>query len=266
MDFEKFKELFSNKNTLRQNIEVLVNVLPTTSSNYLPRKKSEIIGVKCFDFFVKRQKELQKIPSSEFKPLLSGLTKNCPSNILQIISLFSAKQIKDLFNAPENAIDKSGGYLLGDAFPYAFTGYIVSGVASRKLNYGVFYDGNNILREKHGEVNSNLVLREIVVGYALHDVLFRVRDPKKIQKQDQRFYAKRWKLIEECFELNKEHIKKEFGKEIDSPVLWMERFLENHPNSPEDERFQSEVVRHAEKMKLEHAIPEVEKMRSTMKV
>lgn len=266
MEFEKFIEEFSSTKTFTQNLDVLVDVLPTRSSNYLPRKTAEIVGKKCFDFLAKHQEELHVIPPSKLKPLLSGLTQNAPSNILKIISLLSEKQIKGLFSAPENALDKSGGYLLGKAFPYAFTGYIVSGVASRKLNYGVFYDGHNVLREKRGEINSNLVLREIVVGYALHDVLFSVRVPKKMKIHDQKFYAKRWKKIEECFDLNKEHIQKELGREINSPVLWMERFLENHPNSPEDIKFQIEVVRYAEKMKLEHAIPEVEKMRSTMKI
>lgn len=266
MEFEKFIKEFSSAKTFRQNLDILVEAFPTPSNNYLPRKKAEIIGKKCFDFLAKNQAELHNFPPSKLKPFLSGLTKNCPSNVLKIISLFSEKQIKGLFGAPENAIDKSGGYLLGKAFPYAFTGYIVAGVASRKLNYGVFYDGHNALREKHGEINSNLVLREIVVGYALHDVLFSVRATKKMKVYDQKFYARRWKKIEECFNLNKEHIQNEYGKEINSPVLWMEKFLKDHPNSPEDIKFQVEVVRYAEKMKLENAIPDVEKKRSIMKI
>ncbi len=266
MEFEKFREEFSPVKTFKQNLDVLVEFLPITSNNYLPRKKAEFVGEKCFDFLDKNKEELHRFPPSKLKPLLSGLTQNSPSNILKIISLLSQKQIRGLFSAPENAIDKSGGYLLGKAFPYAFTGYIVANVAGRKLNCAKLYNGYNVLRKKHGEFESDLVLREVVIGYVLHDVLFSVRATKKVKIHAPSFYTKRWKMIEECFDFNKEHIQKEYGKEINSPILWMEEFLKNHPSSPEDQKFQVEVVRYAEKMKLEKAIPEVEKKRSLIKI
>ena len=270
MTFEKVKSSLPANSSLRSGIAELndffvqnkgTSILPLV----LPSEKAVSIEEKCLALFKKHKNELHGLPAEELRDLLSNLSLNFNGKIFHIIDCFKNSQIKDLFKTPQNKPDPSGFYGIGMSNPYAFTGFISERLSGGWGNYAQLYKGYGLLRKNHPNSVVSLVVSASVFIYGLEKGLFSISPVSPNFFKDDVSMA--WQKIVDCFEANKEQIHKAYGKEVDTPLAWMNAFLKNSfPTTPENLAFREGIKNYAEKLRLEALIPISDSKKSVMKV
>lgn len=267
MQFEKFKDAISNQPTLREGIAEIISLFPNDhlqSFPMLPRLKATQAESRCLALLKKHKNELKDFPSQDLKDLVSKISINCQSRIFHIINCLSDTQIKELFKTPENKTDVNGGYVLGTVLPYVFSGYISSRVSSGFRDYTQLYEGYSLLRNNHSVAIANLVMKYHVLEMGIENGLFN-NSGSDIRSKN--IYEKRLQKITECFEANKKQIHKTYGKEIESPLDWMDAFLKKRDTpTPENYALREGIKNYAAKLKLEEVIPVIKSKKSVMKI
>lgn len=278
MNFEKFKESIPAKPYLRDGIAELMSLFPdgkkTQSSLDDIANKYEEIENKCLYLFEKYRDELAILPSNELKELISKLAINSQGKTLHIINCLTDVQIKELFDTPQNNPAAAGYYTSDSINKYAFTGFLAMHVANISL-CSKLYNGFTQLENARPASVVDLVLTKKVLESGIENSLFKLtytlkalHDYKVAICGAKNIYGDRTEEITDFFENNKKQIQKEYSKEVDTPLAWMDVFLKNRPSQSSvlNREFQQELRIFMEASLLEQAITAINNKSSVMKV